>query len=62
MQAILQGEQSAKLRKFMIKLINDIKAEIEINTDDEFTTVKFGGVNVNPTEKGIDPVSISNMG
>ena len=42
----------------MIKLINDIKAEIEINTDDEFTTVKFGGVNVNPTEKGIDPVSI----
>lgn len=62
MQAILQGEQSAKLRKFMVKLINDIKAEIEINTDDEFTTVKFGGVNINPTEKSIDPVSISNMG
>ncbi len=62
MQAILQGEQSFKLRKFMVKLINDIKAEIEVNTDDEFTTVKFGGVNITPAEKSIDPVSISNMG
>ena len=27
----------------MIKIINDIKSEIEVNTDDEFTNVKFGG-------------------
>jgi len=60
-QAILQGSHSEKFRNAMIKIITIIKSEIEINTDNEFTTVKFGGVNVNPTEKGIDPVSITKV-
>jgi|TARA_R110000744_G_C19272795_1_gene552693 hypothetical protein len=60
-EAIYQGEQSKKARDFIIATINDIKDEIKVNTDNEFTTVKFGGVNVNPTEKGIDPVSVTKV-
>lgn len=60
-EAIFQGGHSDKFRKAMIQIITAIKDEIEINTDNEFTTVKFGGVNVNPTEKGIDPVSITKV-
>ena len=60
-QAIYQGELGRGIRDFMIDLIKIIKDEIEINTDDEFTTVKFGGINVTPKDKGIDPVSIQNI-
>tara|TARA_R110000737_G_scaffold169516_1_gene195489 strand:+ start:132 stop:1175 length:1044 start_codon:yes stop_codon:yes gene_type:complete len=60
-EAILQGELSNKIRDYMIKLINTIKSEIEVNTDDEFTTVKFGGINITPTDRSIDPVNIQKI-
>jgi len=60
-QAILAGELSQQFRNWMMGLINDIKKEIEVNTDDEFTYVKFGGVNVGSKEKGIDPVNIQRV-
>ena len=60
-EAILRGDHNGRFKKQMIKIINDIKSEIEVNTDDEFTNVKFGGVNVVPKEKGIDPVSINTV-
>jgi len=60
-EAILTGSHSDKFRDAMIKIIKAVKDEIEINTDDEFTTVKFGGINVTPKDKGIDPVSIQNI-
>jgi hypothetical protein len=60
-EAILQGDHSQGFRKIMIKLINIIKSEIEVNTDDEFTNVRFGGVNVVPKEMGIDPISTNNV-
>ncbi len=59
--AILAGELSVKVRNWLIKTINAIKKEIEVNTDDEFTYVKFGGVNVGSKEKGIDPVNIQRV-
>jgi len=59
--AILAGELSISFRDWMIKTINSIKKEIEVNTDDEFTYVKFGGVNVGSKEKGIDPVNIQRV-
>ena len=45
----------------MIKIINIIKSEIEINTNDEFTNVKFGGVGIAAKEKGINPVNIQKI-
>ena len=60
-QAIYQGEIGKGIRDFMINIIKIIKDEIEVNTDNEFTTVKFGGINVTPRDKGIDPVSINNI-
>ncbi len=60
--AILAGEMSDSFKEFMIGLINTIKKEIEVNTDDEFTYVKFGGVNVGSKEKGIDPVNVQKVG
>ena len=60
-EAILQGDHNQKFMKIMINLINIIKSEIEINTDDEYTNVRFGGVGVVPKEKGIDPVSIQSI-
>ena len=31
------------------------------NTDDEFTTVRFGGVNISPKDKGIEPIKIDKI-
>jgi hypothetical protein len=59
--AILAGELSQKFRNYMVKAIDIIKQEVEKNTDDEFTTVKFGGVNISPKNKGIDPVKIDKI-
>ena len=59
--AILAGELSKKFRNWMIDAIETIRQEIEVNTDDEFTYVKFGGVNVGSKEKGIDPVNIQKI-
>ena len=59
--AILAGELSNKVRKYLIDTINTIKREIEKNTDDEFTTVKFGGVNVNTKDRGIEPIKIDKV-
>tara|TARA_R110001606_G_C15285147_1_gene640988 strand:- start:57 stop:1127 length:1071 start_codon:yes stop_codon:yes gene_type:complete len=61
-EAIFQGGHSDKFRDAMLEIITAVKDEIKINTDDEFTTVKFGGVNVTPKDKGIDPISIQNIG
>ena len=60
-EAILNGAHSEGFRRAMIKIIDAVKDEIEVNTDDEFTTVKFGGVNVTPKNKGINPVSIGSI-
>lgn len=60
-QAILQGELSVKVRNYMIDTINTIKKEIEQNTDDEFTTVKFGGIGVSTRDKSIEPVKIDQV-
>ncbi len=60
-ETILAGELSKKFRDWMIGTINTIKREIQVNTDDEFTYVKFGGVNVGSKEKGIDPVNIQRV-
>ena len=45
----------------MIEIIKIVKDEIKINTNDEFTTVKFGGVGIIPKDKGIDPVNIQKI-
>jgi hypothetical protein len=60
-EKILQGDHTVEFRNIMIKLINIIKSEIEVNTDNEFTNVRFGGVGIVPKEKGIDPVSIQKI-
>ena len=60
-EAILRGDHNAKFQGVMIKIINIIKSEIEVNTDNEYTNVKFGGVGIVPKEKGIDPVSIQKI-
>jgi hypothetical protein len=60
-ESILLGDHTEGFRRTMIKLINTIKNEIEVNTDDEFTNVRFGGVNVVPKEMGIDPISTNNV-
>lgn len=60
-QAILQGELSVKVRQYMVNTINTIKKEIEKNTNDEFTTVKFGGVGVSTKNKGIGPVKVDKI-
>ena len=60
-EAILQGDHNAKFQSAMIKIINIIKSEIEINTNDEFTNVKFGGVGIAAKEKGINPVNIQKI-
>jgi hypothetical protein len=60
-QAILQGELSNKVRQYMVNTINVIKKEIEKNTDNEFTTVKFGGVGVSTKNKGIGPVKVDKI-
>jgi hypothetical protein len=60
-ETILRGELSKKFRNWLVDAINTIKKEIEVNTDDEFTYVKFGGVNVGSKEKGIDPVNIQRV-
>ena len=60
-QAILQGDHNARFRKIMIDIIEIVKDEIKINTNDEFTTVKFGGVGIAPKNKGIDPVKIQQV-
>ncbi len=60
-EAIFQGGHSDKFRNAMLEIITAVKDEIEVNTDDEFTTVKFGGVNVTPKDKGIDPINIQNI-
>ena len=53
-EAIFQGGHSDKFRDAMLEIITAVK--------DEITTVKFGGVNVTPKDKGIDPISIQNIG
>ncbi len=60
-EAILNGAHSEGFRRAMIKIIDAVKDEIEVNTDDEFTYVKFGGVNVGSKEKGINPVNIQKI-
>ncbi len=60
-EAILRGDHNNAFKDAMIKIINIIKSEIEVNTDNEFTNVRFGGVGVAAKEKGIDPVSIQNI-
>ena len=60
-ETILQGDHNDEFRRKMIKIINIIKSEIEVNTDNEFTNVRFGGVGIVPKEKGIDPVSINTV-
>ena len=60
-EAILRGELSGKVRQYIVNTINTIKKEIEQNTDDEFTTVKFGGVGVPVKNKGIGPVKVDKL-
>ena len=60
-ESILKGDHGIGFRKKMIEIINTIKSEIEVNTDDEYTNVRFGGVGIIPKEKGIDPVSIQSI-
>ncbi len=60
-QAIYQGELSNKTRKYIVDLITIVKDEIEANTNDEFTTVKFGGVGISPKNKGIEPLQIDKV-
>ena len=60
-ETILQGDHNDEFRRKMIKIINIIKSEIEVNTDNEFTNVRFGGVGIVPKEKGIDPVNIQKI-
>ncbi len=59
--AILKGDHNARFRNIMIDIIKTVKNEIKINTNDEFTTVKFGGVGITPKDKGIDPVKIQQV-
>ena len=59
--AILKGDHNSRFRKIMIDIIEIVKDEIKINTNDEFTTVKFGGVGITPKDKGIDPVKIQQV-
>jgi hypothetical protein len=60
-ESILLGDHTAGFKNNMIKLINIIKSEIETNTDDEFTNVRFGGVGIAAKEKGINPISIQKV-
>jgi len=60
-EAVLQGELSVKIRTYIVDTINAIKQEIEKNTDDEFTTVKFGGIGVSTKDKSIEPVKIDSV-
>ena len=60
-EAILRGELSVKVRQYIVNTINTIKKEIEQNTNDEFTTVKFGGVGIPVKNKGIGPVKVDKL-
>lgn len=60
-EAIMQGELSVKVRSYIIKTVNTIKKEIEKNTDDEFTTVKFSGIGIPAKNKSIEPVKIDQV-
>ena len=60
-QAILQGELSGKFRAYLVRTLKIIQQEVKKNIDNEFTTVKFGGVNVNTRDRSIEPIKIDKV-